>query len=86
MPTGKTSFRHQLSQQLVSESSREIVNRNLPPWPEWNDTEINAVEWDPNPKTKGKESKISKILSKSAVVRKKSAEKDLVEVSICCVC
>lgn len=80
MPTGKTSPRHQLNQ-LASESSKEATNRNIPPWPEWNDSEINAVEWDPRQKTKGKEVKSSKKPQKSDMNENKYAENDLVEVS-----
>lgn len=81
MRAGKTSLPKQQLNQLVSENSKEAVNRNIPPWPEWNDSEINAVEWDPVQKTKGKETKNSKGKPSKSAVENKSLEKDVVDVS-----
>lgn len=80
MRTGKTSPKQQY--QPLSEDSKEATNRHMPPWPEWNDSEVNAVEWDPRQKTKGKEtkSKSSKKPQKTAGGNK-SAEKDIVEAT-----
>lgn len=80
MRTEKSSSKQQY--QLVSESSKEATNRHMPPWPEWNDSEVNAVEWDPRQKTKGKEtkSKTSKKPPKSAGGNK-STEKYTVEAT-----
>lgn len=81
MRPGKASTR-QLSE-LVTENSKEAAYRYMPPWLEWNDSEINAVEWDPTQKTKGKETtgKSTKKAPKSPGGNK-LAEKDLVQVSI----